>query len=54
LDGGEPVGHWNGGPRVAGFLYSVTCGGCGTRLVGTGRAGGAPPDVIVWRRLDEG
>jgi hypothetical protein len=53
VDAGEPVGHWHGGPRTAGFTYSATCSACGTLLVGTGQAGGPRPDVIVWTRADE-
>jgi hypothetical protein len=44
---GEPVGHWDG-DGVAGFLYAAKCNGCGVDLVGTGKAGGEIPEVIVW------
>ena len=44
---GEPVGHWDG-QGTAGFLYAAKCKGCDVDLVGTGRAGGETPEVIVW------
>ena len=48
---GNPVGHWDG-KETAGFLYSAKCKGCGADLVGTGRAGGETPEVIVWSGVE--
>lgn len=45
-----PVGHWDGDRTTAGFLYAVICNGCGSRIIGTGKPGGEPPEVIIWTK----
>jgi len=49
LSPGKPVGHWDG-DKTTGFLYTAKCEGCGTQLVGTGKAGGEPPEVVIWMK----
>jgi hypothetical protein len=51
LSPGKPVGHWDG-DRTAGFLYAAECPGCEKRLVGTGKAGGEPPEEVTWTKAE--
>jgi hypothetical protein len=51
LSPGKPIGHWDG-DGTAGFLYVADCKGCGRNLVGTGKAAGESPEVVIWTKAE--